>query len=294
MRAIVCTLLLAACTAPEVEELRRALPDERVTLDDAALRGSAAARGVGEPSDYYQYTVDGIDDVNTGIGDVLLGLQEITSFPATYTRNDHTAMWGPWLDDGTWGKLWVRGEPDGSYAWAFSIRPEDSAEGDWSEVVTGQVDAGATEEASAGRFAIDFTTVDALGAGDGETGQLAVVYELRPGGAEVTLGVGEFSDGGEPPADGAVHYAYDADGGAMDWRARADVSDPADGTVEDAAILARWDATGAGRADAEVTGGELGPLTWTEIDCWDASHRTVFFESNAELRREGDASRCAF
>ncbi len=294
MRFVPAALLLAACTNPEVEELRAALPDERLLLDDTALRANEAARGVGEPSEYHELTTTAIEDVNAGIGDVLLGLDEITSFPATYTRDDHTAMWGPWLDDGTWGKLWVRGEDDGSYAWALSIRPEGSAEGDWSEVVTGRVDAGATEDASAGRIAIDYTTIDELGAGDDETGQLAVQYALGPDRVEVTLGVGAFSEDGAPPADGAVRYAYDAAGGELSWRAVADLSDPADGSIEEAAIVARWTATGAGRADAEVTGGELGPLTATETDCWDAAHVTVYFESNTELRREGDADRCAF
>src|SRR5690606_4158029 len=97
--------------------------------------------------------------VNSGIGEILLGLDEVTSFRPTYTPDDHTALWGPWLEDGLWGKLWVRGELDGSYTWALSIRPEESAEGDWSDVVSGSVEAGATEEASVGRFAIDFTTI---------------------------------------------------------------------------------------------------------------------------------------
>ena len=80
----------------------------------------------------------------------------------------------------------------------------------------------------------------------------------------------------------------------MDLAFTDDVSDPPNGTTEVAIVRSRWDGEGAGRADAYVTGGDLGPLTYTESDCWDTSHQTVFLENNFELRTEGDEGACVF
>ena len=236
-----------------------------------------------------------IEDTNAGIADVLAGLDEITSFQPTWTPSTRTALWGPWLDDGLYGQLWMRGDLDGTYQWALQIRDEDSGDTDWVDAITGRVEAGASADASSGRMQIDYTAIAGEGAGDGESGSVALQYDLRPDGAEVTMAVGQFSDDGSVPADGRVHYDYDPSGGLFDFEAVGEAEEGGDGsTLETMSVRSRWDATGAGRADAQVTGGSVGPLTYSETECWDAAYTVVFWENNAEMERSGDASDCAF
>ncbi|MCA9495056.1 MAG: hypothetical protein KC621_34245 [Myxococcales bacterium] len=295
-RFLLCTTLIAAsaCTSPEVDELRAALPNERMLLDDTALYASQA-RSAGEPSDYHLDTMDAIANTNADIGEILAGLDEITSFRPTWEPSSRTALWGPWLDDGLYGQLWIRGELDGTYQWALQIRPEDSGDADWVNAISGRVEAGADETASTGRMQIDFSAIDGAGAGEGETGRLAIAYDIRTDGAEVSLGIGQFSEDGSIPADGRVHYDYGVDGGLFDFDVVGELNEEGDGsTLENLQIRSRWDATGAGRADARVGGGELGPLTYYEIECWNAAGTVVFNENNADMVRSGDASACIY
>lgn len=285
-------LAFAACSG-QADQYRAILPDDRLLIEEFDTSG--LARGVGEPSDYYSLTRDITGDVNTGIGDVLGLVGAITDFTPTWTDEASTALWGPWLDDGIYGQLWVTQASDGSYDWAIELRPEASEEDAFVPVIAGHVDAGGDELHSVGWFVMDFTAIDGVGAGDDETGELGVQYELQENGAIATVAFGDISDDGSLPTDGAYHYEQTrGEGGLMDLAFTDDVSDPPNGTPEVAIVRSRWDGNGAGRADAYVTGGDLGPLTYTESDCWDTGHQTVFLENNFELKSEGDETKCVF
>ncbi len=293
MRTVIVALSLAAGCATPADQYRAILPDDRLLIDD--LDGASLARGIGEPSEYFQLTRDVTQEVNTGIGDVLRLVDAITDFDPTWTDEASTAQWGPWLDDGIYGQLRITEESDGGYVWSIELRPEDSAEDAWVAVITGHVDPGGDEKHSVGWFRLDFSAIDAMGAGDGQLGQLGAQYELLENGAVATVAFGEISENGSLPSDGGYHYEHTrGEGGLMDLAFTDDISDPPNGTAEVAIVRSRWDGDGAGRADAYVTGGDLGPLTYTESDCWDKAQQTVFFENNFELVSEGDEGACVF
>jgi hypothetical protein len=292
MRTVTLAVLAAACATP-ADQLRSVLPDDRLLIDE--FQADALARGVGEDSEYYLLTRQVSTDLNAGIGDVLGLVEAITQFEPTWTDEASTALWGPWLDDGVYGQLWIKQEEDQSYNWAIELRPEQSEEDAWEPVLVGHVDAGATEVASAGWFVMDLTAIDAAGAGDGELGELGCQYDLREDGASATVAFGELAEDGSLPQDGAYHYEHtEGSGGFLDLALTQDVSDPQNDTLELMVVRSRWNGEGAGRGDAFVTGGDLGVLTYTESDCWDSSKQTVYFENNFELRMEGDPAQCAF
>lgn len=285
--------LSAACTTGPADQARGILPDDRLLIDEAGF--SDLARGVGQPSESYALTRDITREVNGGLGEVLALVDEIASFDPSWSDDESLALWGPWLDDGIYGQMWVQGTEATGYTWAIEIRPEGSAEDAWQAALAGEVDAGSTEITSSGRFAMDFTVLESMGAGDGTTGGMSAEYELRADGAAATVAFGEISSDGSIPQDAAYRYDHTrGEGGSMDVAITEDVSDPANGVLELLIIRSRWDADGAGRADAIVTEGDLGALTFTESDCWDASHQSVYLENNYELLREGDESACAF
>lgn len=300
MNATRCSLFLAVGAAlglsgcsTSADQYRSILPDDRLIIE--GFDAAASMRGAGEPSEYYVLTRDAVTDTNTAITDVLGLVSEITAFDPTWTDDDKRALWGPWLDSGFYGQLWVLESTTGDFDWAIEFRPEESAEDAWVPVVAGHVDAGSDETHSTGWFGLDFTAADDMGAGDDITGQLACDYELFEDGASATVAFAAISEDGQVPADAAIKYEHTrGQGGLMDLAMDMDVSDPANGTMELAIIRSRWDGAGAGRADAYVTQGDLGALTYTETDCWDASHTTVYLENNFELLMEGDASACVY
>lgn len=282
---------LVGCDVPP-DTFRDVLPDNRllVEMPDA----SQGLRSVGEPSHHHQLTRELTVETNTGLGEVLTLIELITSFPPSWSaEDDQTALWGPWIEDGTYGQLWVAEEPDGSYAWAIELRPE--AQESWTPVLAGEVDAGSDALTSAGRFAMDFTAIEELGEGDGTVGQIAVEYELLPGGASTTVLFGAFAEDGSIPANAGTHFEYTrGEGGLMDVILEGDLTEPPNGTEEVMILRSRWDGDGAGRTDAYLTEGDFGQLTYTETECWSPAHTVVYFENNFELLTSGDVSDCAF
>ena len=66
------------------------------------------------------------------------------------------------------------------------------------------------------------------------------------------------------------------------------------GELETFLIRSRWLESRAGRADAAVTGGELGAYTFAETECWDESLAVTYTVSNYTLTEDGDPSACVF
>jgi hypothetical protein len=292
MRFATLILALSACTPP-ADDLAALLPDDRLAIDDGGL--AAAARGIGSPSDYYALTVTTTAEINAPIHDVVGLIDQITALDPSWTDHDQTALWGLWLDDGTWLQLWVQRDDDGGHSWAIEIRPEESAEDAWVAVLAGHIEAGSDATNSTGSFVLDLTAIDENGAGDGETGQMAAEYEILEDGAVATVAFGDFSEDGSIPADVGYHYETTRGaGGLMDVAVETDASDPANGTLELAVIRSRWDGTGAGRADALLTGGDLGELVFTESECWSAAHLAVYYGSDFDQVIDGDESACVF
>ncbi|MBX2797039.1 MAG: hypothetical protein KTR31_05210 [Myxococcales bacterium] len=285
-------LALVACELPP-DEFRQVLPDDRLIVEHNDM--SAQMRATGEPSEYYELTEQLVTDTNTAISDVLTLLDTVTSFPPTWgDETQQTALWGPWMDEQVMGQLWVQKQEDGSHAWAFEFREVDSAEDAWVPVLGGEVDPGATELASSGTFAMDFTALSGFGQ-DELTGSLAVEYDLFENGAEHTTYFGDVSEDGSIPANAGAHFAYEEGGdGLMDVVIEADISEPPNGSTEVTILRSRWNNEGAGRTDAYLTQGDLGDLVFTETECWSAAHTVVFHENNADLTRSGDEADCAF
>ena len=63
---------------------------------------------------------------------------------------------------------------------------------------------------------------------------------------------------------------------------------------EQVRLLVRWTTDGRGRADAEVSGGDLAPVVVSLSECWDADKARVFYEDSHGLSEaEGALPRAA-
>jgi len=65
--------------------------------------------------------------------------------------------------------------------------------------------------------------------------------------------------------------------------------------LESLTLRSRWLATGAGRADARASGGDLGALQITSSECWNTTFQRVYYTDPLGLAApEGVESDCAF
>lgn len=288
---------LFACSPVErPEDYARVLPDERVKVSLPV--DAAGFRDAGEWSPYYVFTAEVTQNVNALIGGVLLLVDTVTDYPPSWSdTEENTAIWGPYAQalDPAETILWVHHEEaDDTWQWGFSQRPKgETSDEAWVVVITGHVDAGATEAASSGWFVIDFDAAAVLDPRVNAGGAFGTEYAIAPEGVTATAGFDGFTDGGVP-LDAWYHYEQVPGGsGKMDLAFLHDVNGNA--TDEEVLLRSRWESTGEGRADGYVTGGDLGALVATASECWDTSFETVFHADNFSGEPEtGDEGLCAY
>ena len=280
-------------------DIREVLPDDRL-LGDPLDESTLARSRVDAPSRYALLTLTWVVETNAPIAVVLSLLDTITGFPASWTDETQTRLlWGPWSGDGVQGHLIVEHRSDGGFDWLVQMAAADAGaavlDEAWRPVVAGEIDTGATATASTGRFWIDLDALNDLGQGDGTRGAVGVDYGLRPSGASTEVFLGDIAQGAAIPTDAATRFEHvRGGGGTMDVAVRADLTNPPNGTQELWVVRSRWTATGAGRADAFLTEGDLGPLTFTETECWSRGLQVVYFQNNYELASGGEEAACAF
>jgi hypothetical protein len=301
MRLIFALPLIAGCgflqgspyhedLLPTEDKVRINLPVDEVGAKDED--GTEWAR-------YYVVTRTVTEHVNGMISFVLGTVAYVTTLEPQWTDEDEkVALWGPYSDSGldpVETGLWVSAEDDGSYGWVIFQMPKGGdLETDAVAIVSGVVDAGSTAEAASGQFYVDFTTASALDPAVRLTGTFGVEYVYD---GESVAAVAAFDDYGA--LDGETFdalYAYDQtyDGaGAMDLAWLDDINGT--GTDEIVAMRTRWEATGDGRSDAVVTGGDLGAEAVYATECWGSDFQTAYWTDSLSIyEQEGDVSACAF
>ncbi len=301
---IPCLLLLtAACVGGPGEvpaDYSAMLPDDRLLIN---LPADEAGRRNGY-SEAYLFTAQATRDVN-GLIAVILGSVNllVTTYPPTWHDTEsNTAVWGPWADglDPHETVLLVSEDDTGLHSWVIARRPRGEESWDaFTEIVVGQVEPGATQEASEGWFYMDFDAIAATDPLATAGGRFATLYEIRADGVAATAGFEQFTDNDSEPID--AWYDYDqrhGGGGRMDLAWYGDVN-PGQGAglQEGHVVRSRWLATGAGRADMVVGGGDLEALglVGTASECWGETFSRDFYENNWNTSEtEGDAALCVF
>lgn len=275
-------------------DIDHALPTAQqvsIKLPESAAR-TLDAQALGQLAPWYVATLGVTRTFNGGSAWVLTLIHAIVQFPAT-TIDGNAFTWGPWskpLDPAEY-KLEVQALADGTYAYQLSGRSKTKPNSQFEVVIDGTADPRAGELKGSGEFLIDFDAgkrVNPLESGDAK-GSVDVRYDLAKAHLDLTL----MSTDASGPV--IANYAYNetADGGDMTF----DFSANAGGTslLETATLRSRWLQTGAGRADARITGGDLGAIQVTASECWDASFGRVYYmDSNNFAATEGTQSACAF
>ena len=298
--AITATIALAACLPRGPEGVEDALP----TAEDVQVKvpeDGEQQLALGQIADYYRFTRVVSRDFNAGAAWVLTLVHVIVQFPPSEVDGD-TYTWGPHsdaLDPAEW-KLVVIENVDGSYDWRFDGRSKTIDNAEFETIISGNALPGDVPHRGSGNFLIDFDAGERVNPIDNEpdTGRVEVTYDLNVTGdinGSVQMHIEGRDEADLVPVTADYAYSENLDGsGDFSFAINGDIDE--DGSAsEDALIRSRWQADGAGRGDARISGGDLDTLVVEATECWDTQFRRVHYTDNVEYApTEGDAADCVF
>jgi hypothetical protein len=177
------------------------------------------------------------------------------------------------------------------------------SDSDFETVISGNAEPGDIPHRGNGNFLIDFDAGERVNPIDNnpDSGRVEVVYDLRATG-DVNGSISMHIEGRDESDDGSIipvtaDYAYseNLDGsGDFSFAITGDVNNQG-ATDEQAMIRSRWQADGAGRGDAQISGGDLGADTIDATECWDTQFRRVHYADSVDfVEAEGDPADCVF
>ncbi|HEY1558163.1 MAG TPA: hypothetical protein VGF94_25215 [Kofleriaceae bacterium] len=254
-----------------------------------------SARTVGQLATFYVETRGVTEMFNGGAAWVLVLIHSIVSTPAT-SVNGNVYTWGPGsgnaLDPAIY-RLDVTANDDGTYDYVLSGAAKSDPSEHFVAVITGHSDPTAGDDKGNGDFLLDFDaarTIDPIDNANNK-GQIHADYDLAARHLDLMI---DSTDANNQPASLAYAYDQTADGGGdMTLQLVANIG----GTdaEENVTLRSRWAATGAGRGDARIAGGDLGSEQAVASECWSTTFARVYYTDNVNFNpTEGDATQCAF
>jgi hypothetical protein len=296
------TLSLVACvkqdeTAANIDKVLPTTDQVSIKLKDST--GAAARLGrsdaLGQLATWYVATRDVTRTFNGGTGWVLTLIHAIVQFPVTSTKGN-TSTWGPWHDgplSPAEYKLDVTAVGDGTYTYQLSGRSRTQANAAFEVVIDGKADPRLGDAKGNGEFLVDFDAgrrVNPIDAGDAK-GTVDARYDLTKRHLDLAI-MSTDAAGKATMAEYAYNEAADG-GGDMQLGVSANLGGGA--ANETITLHSRWQATGAGRADARVSGGDLGTASATASECWSTSFQETYYTDSANfLPTAGSAASCVF
>jgi hypothetical protein len=295
-KSLLCAaLMFVGCDNAKNDEdsFREGLPSREMVEMKAPKKdgqGLTAFYGQGQTAEYYQLTVGAAVTVNGGTRWVLNLIEDIVKNTPTSIEGD-VAVWGPHTDalnPNTW-KLTVTRTGDDSYSWVLEGKPKTAEDSAYVAVLSGShtvaVDAEGERKQGfgSGEFLIDWEKARTLpGSNQNDMGTANIRYSRTDAAAvaSVEADLNQVRDeqvqGGRVDAKYRFRQAPGA-GGELDFVIKKNIdTDPTRTRVENLAIKSRWEATGAGRSDIKLSGGDLfGEATVSE--CWDSNFLSAYF-----------------
>jgi hypothetical protein len=284
-------------SVPQAADVATGLPGERGSGTTAkSVAGSLHALDLPKPdapAQFYVMTRDVADLVDVATAEVLGLVWLLAHSPPTTLAADQ-ATWGPVDGDALSPVNWrfvVKKVGPGEYNFEFDGRPKGSTnDADFKAILTGHGYDHTSQAYRSGNFTLDRSAAKALDpARNTDTGPLVITFDLRA--APATIHLTATPDAPAVAADAVV--TRDADGGgSVSLTTKGDVdANNGKGILEDVLIKSRWIASGAGRGDAKISGGDL-TSTYTGTQCWGTSFTATYATDTADNVTVGDASSC--
>ena len=275
-------LFAAACGNNEAE-FQDALPSKNALTVNAPEASNALA--VGQLSPFYVITRLATVGVNVTVSNIFNLLEEIVRQPPT-TVDGETATWGPGAGDALDPNVYrlVVSGADAKFTYSLEYRRKNS-DGDFIVLASGNSDKSSGKADGVGQLTIFVTAWGEASLNPCDRGTAVIDYDTTSQPQKLAIDFSDFRscDEGEDGVYSASYY-YDrfADGsGNFQFTANGDIQEgarPVD-VLEDLVIRSRWNATGAGRSDAKISGGDLsleGVNEVTASECWDANFGVTY------------------
>ncbi len=307
------SLMFVGCGQVEENEFKDGLPSKEM-VEVKAPGGSgqrleaegARAFAKGDTSDFYKLTRGATVVVNGGTAAVLNLIEEITKHTPTSIQGD-TAVWGPHTDalsPNTW-KLSVTQDAEHKYSYKLEGKAKSADDSAFKVILLGTHSISTDEQGNrvrnfgTGVLKIDWDAAQTLPEHGPEVGTAEIRYE-RPSAtveASVAADFRNVNDNDRPGTRINADYRYKEvpnAGGEFDFRLDKNLdTDASRPGIERLTIKSRWNQTGAGRADAKVTQGDVGATPATVNECWDANFASQYLSiSFAPTFGYGDVSAC--
>lgn len=309
-------LSLTACPPPDkdVATFREVLPTAQdvkldVPVGDAASTTQALpalspglviqdANGAGQFAQFYTLTRQLFDLTNVGTAWVLGMVWTVVQFQPT-TISDSTATWGPWsesLHPAEW-RFQISELSDGAYTYVLEGRAKGSDD-PFEAVLTGDGFDKTSGSHGKGTFTFNHDVANKLDPArllaEKSDGTITVTYDLRALPTRIQVETRPSSD--ERWYDIEVTRETSG-GGRVDLSGSMNIEGTTSASLEDLVMHSRWDVSGAGRADAVVSGGDLSELNdaLKLSECWSEKFSRVYYKDNYETQPTvGEESSCAF
>ena len=277
--------------------------------------GTSTARSalLGEEAGSYDLTYAVTNLVNGATGAILILVKTIVSYPPTSVDGD-TAVWGPHsepLDKNAW-RLTVTRVEKNVFSWALDGKAKAADDSAFVTVLSGthtravNAKGRPIENYGSGMFVVDWDMAQTLPQHDNAVGVATFTYSRLAPGAVTTIDVDFKGIKDDPPATELYNalYRYTATpgaGGELKYAAKRDYypdPHPSNSALEDFTIHSRWQESGAGRTDYELSGGDVATAingVVTVSECWDISflstYRNVSYDPSLNW---GDETSCSF
>jgi len=282
----------ARAALPQAANAQMGVPSSSAIATGLSAEGGRATAAVSD-SRFFNLSTAMAFSVNVGVGVTLGVLQAVVFLPPTRCEAD-TCTWGPGAGalDYNVHKLTVTKVGD-HYDFALSAEPKSRPGSGFITYLSGSAFPGAAPRRGHGTFAVDFDEAARLDGPHGDdTGRIAVQYDAR---GPLALGV-QFLGmvDREDPGTGAVPnkvnaaYAFAATGAGGDLQVAFRTLPP--NAQKALSLHARWDSTGAGRGDVELT---AAGFTYQESECWagGAASFALVYDTNPA---SGAETACAY
>ena len=314
---------ISGCTLQkkdDADEFRDAIPQsESIALSGPDASSSTTTTAAAAPSlrtlatgpapttyaKWYGFTRtmrDGVNKITAGVlGSVWL---VIHTEPSATTAD--SATWGPWNDElnpATYRFKVTRIAPD-EYNYVLEGRAKAStSDDDYQAVLSGHGYGKPSAKHGQGTFRVDLDVAKVLDPFDNQdnSGTVTVDHEL-PHDFSDNLGALPRTITATVTPQGEAHYSVESVAnvdhtGSIHVIAHVDIDDSKRTLLEDVVIDSRWKATGAGRADIDITGGDL-PASTPKVDaieCWGTDFTQSYYSDSVGFApTAGTANACVY
>jgi hypothetical protein len=269
-----------ALAVPKREELTAKLPGQKLIAPDAA--------------EYYRATREVGTSFNLAVIDLTSLVDDVRSLPPS-DRNGGERIWGPFSHryDRDWEirlRMWREAvDGDAGFRYRFEFHRTGAPASPWHGLLSGTFALSRRH----GELDLDLDLARKNGYPVAEFKdllRLTLRYQRRQHPFTVEMTLANVPESPNPEATYSYTENADGSGGlAFVWRRRDNM------LAQAAEMRSRWNAEGAGRADARIIEGLAAIGNALGVDCWDQAGRSTYLLREYGTRREeGSLASCVF